>query len=191
MLSRRPHKPAHHGSSWPPADRASPGLYSPSVRVAALVVLALAACNSSGGHGTLETMPAPTLPTRTVERAAPPTTPVEFKTDAPQRLDRFSALPLSSEEEYRKTIIPLKDRLIPIRVEPADLREPALYGFNVILDGSNRSVISVRARHRIRDPRFAGAAGRGAVQRVEVRPDGATRHCEARRPRVCLRVARR
>jgi thiol-disulfide isomerase/thioredoxin len=108
------------------------------VRVAALV-LALAACNSSGGHSTLETTPAPTLPTRSAER--PPTGPVEFKTDAPQRLDRFSALPLSSEEEYRKTIIALKDRLVPIRVKPADLREPALYGFNVILDGSNRSVI--------------------------------------------------
>jgi thiol-disulfide isomerase/thioredoxin len=111
------------------------------VRVTALVVLALAACNSSGGHSTRETMPAPTLPTSSVERAPPPMTPLEFKTDAPQRLDRFSALPLSSEQEYRKTIIPLEDRLVPIRLEPADLREGALYGFNVILDGSNRSII--------------------------------------------------
>lgn len=100
------------------------------MRVAALVVLALAACNSSDDHSTLETTP-----------ALPSTGPVEFKTDAPQRLDRFSALPLSSEAEYRKTIIALRDRIVAIRVKPADLREPALYGFNVILDGSNRSVI--------------------------------------------------
>lgn len=111
------------------------------MRVAALAVLALAACNSSGGHSTLESMPAPTLPTISAERAPPPMGPVEFKTDAPQRLDRFSPLPLSSEEEYRKTLIPLKDRLVSIRVKPEDLRQPALYGFNVILDGSNRSVI--------------------------------------------------
>jgi thiol-disulfide isomerase/thioredoxin len=109
--------------------------------VATLVVLALAACNSSGGYSTLETTPAPTLPTSFAERAPRSTGPVEFKTDTPQRLDRFSALPLSSEEEYRKTIIPLKDRVVPIRVKPADLRQPALYGFNVILDGCNRSVI--------------------------------------------------
>lgn len=111
------------------------------MRVAPLVVLALAACNGSGGYSTLETSPAPTLPTSSVERAPPPTAPIEFETAPPQRLDRFSALPLSSEEAYRKTIIPLKDRLVPIRVEPADLRQGALYGFNVILDGSNRSVI--------------------------------------------------
>lgn len=129
----------HVGSHGSPADRASPGHYALCVRVAALVVLALAACNSSGGHSTLETKPAPTLPTGSAQR--PPTTPAEFKTDAPQRLDRFSALPLSSEEEYRKTIMPLKDRLVPIRVEPADLRPGALYGFNVILDGSNRGFI--------------------------------------------------
>lgn len=98
------------------------------MRVAVLCVLALAACNSSGGYSTLETTPAPTGP-------------LEFETDAPRRLDRFSALPLSSEEQYRKTIIPLKDRVVPIRAEPSDLRQPALYGFNVILDGSNRSVI--------------------------------------------------
>jgi thiol-disulfide isomerase/thioredoxin len=100
------------------------------VRVATLVVFALAACNSTDGYST----PAPTLPTRSAG-------PVEFETDAPQRLDRFSALPLNSEEEYRKAIPSLNDRLVPIRLEPADLRQPALYGFNVILDGSNRSVI--------------------------------------------------
>jgi thiol-disulfide isomerase/thioredoxin len=111
------------------------------VRVAALVVLALAACNSSGRHSALESKPAPTLPTSSAERAPPPTGPVEFGTDAPQRLDHFSALPLSSEEEYRKIIISLQDRLVPIRLEPADLRQDALYGFNVILDGSNRSII--------------------------------------------------
>jgi thiol-disulfide isomerase/thioredoxin len=111
------------------------------VRVAGLVVLALTACNSSGGYSTLESKPAPTRPASSAERAPTPTGPVEFKTGAPQRLDRFSPLPLSSEEEYRKTIRSLKDRLVPVRVKPTDLREPALYGFNVILDGSNRSVI--------------------------------------------------
>jgi thiol-disulfide isomerase/thioredoxin len=109
------------------------------VRIAALVVLALAACNRSGESNTLETTPAPL--TSSPKRVAPPTGTVEFKTNTPQRLDRFSALPLSSEEEYRKTILSLKDRIVPIRVAPADLRKPALYGFNVIIDGSNRSVI--------------------------------------------------
>jgi hypothetical protein len=121
------------------------------VRVAALVVLALVACNNGGGHSTLETMPAPTLPTSITDGAPSPTTPVEFETDAPQRLDRFSALPLSSEEEYRKTIIPLKDRVVPIRVEPADLRQGALYGFNVILDGrigATDTMVSLYSRTR-------------------------------------------
>ncbi|MDC0668900.1 TlpA family protein disulfide reductase [Nannocystis radixulma] len=111
------------------------------MRVATLAVLALAACNSGGGYSPPETTPAPALPTKSAERAPPPRGPAEFKTDAPQRLDRFAALPLSSEEKYRETIIPLKDRLVPIRVKPADLRQPALYGFNVVLDGSNRSFI--------------------------------------------------
>jgi thiol-disulfide isomerase/thioredoxin len=110
------------------------------VRLATLAVLALAACTSSGGDSTRETTPRG-LPTSSAKRAPHPTGPVEFETDAPQRLDRFSALPLSFEEEYRKTIHSLSDRLIPIRVEPENLRRPALYGFNVILDGSNRSVI--------------------------------------------------
>jgi peroxiredoxin len=125
------------GSGW---QCIAGSLRFPPVRVATLV-LALAACNNSGEYSTLETTPAPTIPTSSAERVPRSTGPVEFKTDTPRRLDRFSALPLISEEEYRKTIIPLNDRLVPIRVEPADLRQPALYGFNVILDGSNRSFI--------------------------------------------------
>lgn len=105
----------------------------PPVRVAALVVLALAACNS-GEHS--ETTPARPLPTSPVKSG-----PLTFETNAPERLDRFSPLPMSSAQEYRELVARLNDRVVPIRVEPTDLREPVLYGFNVILDGSNRSVI--------------------------------------------------
>jgi hypothetical protein len=108
---------------------------------AVLITLALAACDSSGKHSPSENAPVPAPPATSAEGAQLSMGPVVFETGGPQRLDRFSPLPLSSEDEYRQTILPLKDRLVPIHIEPADLRHPAWYGFNVILDGSNRSFI--------------------------------------------------
>jgi thiol-disulfide isomerase/thioredoxin len=152
---------ALHGLPWPCSTLAF-------VRVATLVVLALAACNSRDGSSTLETKSAPTLPTSSAERVPPPTGPVEFETGSPQRLDRFSPLPLSSEGEYRKTITPLKDRVVPIRVEPADLRPGALYGFNVVLDGSNRSVI-IDGDEQLGYRLFVDLDGEGDLQEEEPR----------------------
>lgn len=109
------------------------------MRVPILAVLALVACNNSASSVSY-VAPTPAL-SEPVKRAIPLAGPLQFKTDAPQRLDRFVALPVSSEEEYHEAIIPLKDRLVPIRVPPTELRSPALYGFNVVFDGENRSFI--------------------------------------------------
>lgn len=135
------------------------------MRVAGLVILSLAACKSSGHN---DAAPTPTLPSSSADRAAALTGPVEFSTEPPQRLDSFSALPLSFAEDYRKSIIALEGRIVPIQVEPADLRQPALYGFNVIIDGGNRSFI-VDGDEQLGYRLFVDLDGDGDLQEEEPR----------------------
>src|SRR5690606_35151014 len=125
----------------------------------------LAACKSSGHN---DAAPTPTLPSSSADRAAALTGPVEFSTEPPQRLDSFSALPLSFAEDYRKSIIALEGRIVPIQVEPADLRQPALYGFNVIIDGGNRSFI-VDGDEQLGYRLFVDLDGDGDLQEEEPR----------------------
>lgn len=120
------------------ANKAS-WVYACRMRVIILAVLALCACNN-GARNVSDPAPTAALP-EPWKRASPLTGPFEFKTDAPKRLDRFIALPVSSAEEYREAIVPLKDRLVSIRVPPTEVRVPALYGFNVVFDGENHSFI--------------------------------------------------
>lgn len=121
-------------------------------------ILALAACNGSGGRSTPETVPPGTA-----------AGPLEFETGAPERLDRFSPLPMSPEAEYLETISPLKGRVVPIQAKPADLRQGALYGFNVVLDGSNRSVI-VDGDDQVGYRLFVDLDGDGDLQEERPRP---------------------